>query len=406
MTVKMALQRVETAELPGWRARAESLGFVFHEMYGAPYWQSRAHYVCDYAATEREIEDATTELHEMCVAFAERAVTDDAILSSLRIPPEWWDCIADSWRRGDRDLYGRFDLSWDGQGAAKLLEYNADTPTALYETGFYQWDWLEQAKQAGQVPIEADQFNSVHDKLVAAWPKLFPDDLSWPGLSLLHLACLRGSEEDFGTVQYLMDCAVQAGVPSKLGYLEDIGLRADGAFADENDVRINVLFKLYPWEQMIRDEFAQDLQQALLRQQIRVIEPVWKMVLSNKGILPWLWRLFPGHPNLLPAWFADDPAANPGNSYVIKPLLSREGANVTLMQAGRRDSLGGPYGAEGAVIQHAAPLPIFADRAGHDHHLVVGSWVVAGQACGMGLREDDSPITQDTSRFVPHILMA
>ena len=44
-----------------------------------------------------------------------------------------------------------------------------------------------------------------------------------------------------------------------------------------------------------------------------------------------------------------------------------------------------------------APLPDF-----DGHHPVIGSWVIANQAAGIGIREDTSPITGNNSRFVPH----
>ena len=80
------------------------------------------------------------------------------------------------------------------------------------------------------------------------------------------------------------------------------------------------------------------------------VEPPWKAILSNKGILPLLWAMFPGHPNLLPAYFEDDAkAAELGASYVRKPLYSREGANIDLVVGGNAvDRDAGPYGARRA----------------------------------------------------------
>ena len=54
-----------------------------------------------------------------------------------------------------------------------------------------------------------------------------------------------------------------------------------------------------------------------------------KLVLASKGILAWLWRLFPNHPDLFPALFSDEPAT-PTDNCVIKPLFSIKGYNVTL----------------------------------------------------------------------------
>jgi glutathionylspermidine synthase len=104
------------------------------------------------------------------------------------------------------------------------------------------------------------------------------------------------------------------------------------------------------------------------------IEPVWKAILSNKGILALLWEMYPDHPNLLPACLNGPRGMG---DYVRKPLLSREGANVTLVRDGQSFSTGGDYGGEGFVYQQLFPLPNF-----EGNHPVVGSWVVGGEARG------------------------
>jgi glutathionylspermidine synthase len=112
--------------------------------------------------------------------------------------------------------------------------------------------------------------------------------------------------------------------------------------------------------------------------------------------------MFPGHPNLLPAYFEDDPnAAQLGTSFVRKPLYSREGANVALVSAGvTLVEQEGPYGAEGFIRQALAPLPQFSGQ-----YPVIGSWLVGHAACGLSIREDENPITGNTSRFVPHAIL-
>jgi glutathionylspermidine synthase len=154
---------------------------------------------------------------------------------------------------------------------------------------------------------------------------------------------------------------------------------------------------LYPWEWMINEAFAEPLKWT--NGHVQWIEPAWKMVLSNKGILPILWELFPDHPNLLPA-YREDYLFPPGTEYVQKPLLSREGANVTLHSAWRPEiATTGDYGEEGFVFQEYAPLPEF-----DGWHPVIGSWVIGGEAAGMGIRESRTIITDNLSRFVPHLI--
>src|ERR1700743_1862386 len=246
--------------------------------------------------------------------------------------------MRESGPRSDQSLYGRLDFSFDGRGPAKLLEYNADTPTSIFEAAVFQWTWLDPPAEGQIIPARADQFNSIHERLIDGWKKLGAG-------RHLHLAGMTESAEDAGTLAYLEDTARQAGLPTTLIDIEDIGLRDDGCFVDLDDRPIELAFKLYPWEWMLHDAFGANLAKA----PTRWIEPPWKAILSNKGMLPLLWQMFPGHPNLLPAFFDDAPAASPlGTSFLRKPLYSREGANVALIREGATVvAQPGPNGAEG-----------------------------------------------------------
>ena len=386
------MERLAPRRRRDWQARVERLGFAFHTIEGELYWDESAAYSFTLKEIEEDIEAPTGEIEELCFRFLERAVRDDAVLTRLAVPREQWDLIRESWQRGDRNLYGRLDLAYDGRGPAKLLEYNADTPTALFEAAVVQWDWLEQAMADHLISRGCDQYNSLHERLIEAFKGLFP---AFP--RRMHFAAMAQSAEDRGTVEYLQDCATQAGLATRFLSIEEIGLTTDGRFADMQDEVIDHLFKLYPWEWMFREQYGPNLRGS----GCRFVEPPWKALLSNKGLLAYLWQMEPGHPNLLPTFFEGDlGAASLGGSYVRKPLYSREGANVSLVEGGVvRDSDGGPYGAEGYVVQEAARIPDFGGR-----YPVLGSWLVASQPCGLGIREDATPITKDTSRFVPHII--
>jgi glutathionylspermidine synthase len=319
-------------------------------------------------------------------------VADDAVMARLGIPEAFWDFVADTWSQQHRNLYGRMDFAYDGKGPAKLFEYNADTPTSLYETAVFQWVWLEQAIERGIVPDVSDQFNSLHEALTGSFGQM--------GLAgKLHVACCKGSDEDEGTVEYIADCARQAGINAKLIYIEDIGIDTDGRFTDLQDEPITDLFKLYPWEWIMTDEFGKNVPAT----NTRFIEPGWKALLSNKGLLPLLWEMFEGHPNLLPAYFDGDPAASAlGGDYVRKPLFSREGANVEVFENGECTvKIDGDYGAEGHILQAYHPLPDFGGN-----YPMIGSWLVASQPAGIGIREDTVLVTGNNARFVPHIISA
>jgi glutathionylspermidine synthase len=385
------MQRLACPERDDWRISAEQAGFEFHTIDGERYWDERACYAFSLQEIERQIEAPTAEIDAMCLELVGQAVADENILRRLKLPEAFWPLISESWRRDEASLYGRIDLSFDGHGPAKLLEYNADTPTSIFEAAVFQWTWLEQAIERSILTAHADQFNSIHERLIEAWKKVGAG-------RYLHLTGTTDNPEDAGTLAYLEDTARQAGLQTTLIDIENIGLRDDGHFVDPQDRPIELAFKLYPWEWMFHDEFGARLADA----PTRWIEPPWKAILSNKGILPLLWEMFPDHPNLLPAYFEDDPnAAKLGASFVRKPLYSREGANVALVRDGvTLAQQEGPYGAEGFIRQAFASLPNFSGQ-----YPVLGSWLVDHTPCGLSIREDENPITGNTSRFVPHTIL-
>jgi glutathionylspermidine synthase len=381
--------REESVPRADWREKCEAVGFAFHTVGDVPYWDESARYRFTLNQIDNEIEAGTRELLALCYTAVSDLVGDEQALARMAIPRDFWDGIAESWRLQDRDLYGRFDLAYDGRGPVKLMEFNADTPTALLESAVVQWQWFEDLRTAGHLPVDADQYNSIHERLI--------DALGRMGLGArLHLAAMGEHEEDQATIFYLADCAAQAGLEPVPMAVEDIGVDRRGRFTDLQHRAISALFKLYPWEWMARDAFGLHT----MKRPCRFIEPMWKMLLSNKGLCAELWRLNPGHSNLLPSFHENDPAASGlGPDVVRKPLFGREGANIEIRRGARIVAASdGPYAGK-AIVQ--ALGPVFTDRL---RTAILGSWVVAGQACGMCIREEDGPITTNRARFIPHYI--
>jgi len=382
-----------------WKETARTCGFRFHTVDGDPYWDESARYEFSLAEIERDLEDPTGELHAMCLDLVDKVSRSQELMERLCIPEAFRDLVAGSWRKGDPHLYGRMDFSYDGSGPAKLLELNYDTPTALYEASFFQWIWMEQMRERGDLPKSVDQYNRIQEDLldVFAHLKAVTGATGSGNDASFVFTAVRGSEEDRGTVQYLQDIANQAGFRTRYENIEDIGIDDQGRFTDSVDEVIRWAFKLYPWEWMFAEEFGRQI----LTSPTLWLEPPWKAILSNKGILPLLWEAHPGHPNLLPAFFEDDPSSILPPGWVRKPLFSREGANIQMRTpSGQTISVDGPYGDSPLIRQEYHALPCFDGR-----YALVGSWVVADRPTGIGIREDDTLVTRDTSRFVPHVIL-
>lgn len=383
------MKRIAINERPNWQSRAESFGFKFHTIDGERYWDESAYYQFTLSQIENDLEGPTAELHQMCMDLVSRVVDSEELLSRLSIPPAYFDAIRESWKEGHPHLYGRMDFSYNGKGPAKLLELNYDTPTSLYEGSAQQWDWLDQCIQMGMLPSHADQFNSIEDQLTQVFCELQID-------RPFYFASITGSEEDKGTTDYLRMIAEKAGIQTHHIYLEDIGYNGQ-RFVDQQDNWIPHLFKLHAWEFIMHEEFGP----LVASSDTQFFEPMWKAVLSNKGALPLLWEFNKGHPNLLPTFFDGEPGRRVPKGWVRKPFFSREGANIELRTADEQlVKVDGPYTDAPYILQECAPLPKFGDS-----YTLIGSWVIGDNAAGIGIREDDSLVTKDSSRFLPHLIL-
>ena len=352
----------------------ENLGFTFHK----DYWLEDACYALSMSEVE-QIEKATAECYDMYCQAVEKCLYDDRRLDLLRIPQKVRNFIRRSWEEDDLSLYGRFDFALvDGQ--LKMLEFNADTPTSLLEAAVVQWQWKEDVFPAN------DQFNGIHEGLVASWKdihKAYRCDQYF-------FASVSDFEEDNMTLKYLIATAIEAGLVTGEIDIEDI-MHVNGTLYASPENPISRMFKLFPWETM----FEQNPDACMT--EMCWLEPLWKSLMSDKAMLPILHELFPHSPYILPAFF------EPGklSSYCRKPVFSREGANIRLVRNGLLlEESGGEYGKEGHVYQQLVEIP-----AHNGWYPVIGSWVIGGEPAGIGIRETTSRITDNMSHFVPHIIL-
>lgn len=380
------MERLTCAPRPSWQATVEGQGLIWHTPDGKPYWAEGTYYSFTRVQIA-EIEKATADVYDLMLGAGEHVIAN-FILGDFGIPKAFHSAIADAWEAEPPALnYGRFDFGYDGKSPPKLFEFNADTPTSLLEASVIQWYWKQDAFW------EHDQFNSIHETLVAKYRDL-ADHL--PGQRLMFAHHDDPAGEDTLTVSYMRDIALEAGIETDAILMADIGWDARSeAFVDMAENPMWAIQHLYPWEWLINEEFGPQILKSLDR--TIWIEPIWKMIWSNKAILPVLHDLYPDHPNLLgarrekPEGVAD---------YVVKPIMAREGANVTIIRDGQAIAESeGDYGEEGVIYQELYPLPETAPGV----FPVIGSWIVDGVPCGMGIREDGL-ITGNAARFVPHVI--
>ena len=376
----------------------ESLGFVWHtDNDETPYISNEL-----VVISEEEAEayyEATNALYDMYIEAGEYIIENN-LFHEIGIPFNLVEVIKESW---DNDvhwhLYGRFDLAGGIDGKPiKLLEFNADTPTALFETAVVQWAIL---KQNGME--ETAQFNALYEALLDNFKRLvtLEEDVSgfeerYEGWKFLFTS-IRGNSEEENTVRLLQHIATEAGYDTQFAYIDEIEFSAEeGVFYHEENYEL--WFKLIPWEDIALEEsdLAMLLTNIIKNQKAIIFNPAYALLFQSKGLLKILWDLYPNHPLLLESSF--EPLN--GQKQVEKPVFGREGGNVSILDADTAtlEHIDGDYSNHKMVYQAYTELP--TDQEGLSYQAGV---FYAYEACGLGFRKGGK-ILDNMSKFVGHIV--
>lgn len=400
------MKRLPIEARPNWLESLTSDGVLWSTTENGAYWNEAMKQPVYYEFTkaeQQELHNAATEIHKLSLEFLENFFENMApdeqekVWNLFRIPVFMRQYIKDSWDNDEWGFYGRFDFIMTSEGP-KLLEYNADTPTILIESAISQWNWFSENKELGKFPEGSFQYNEVHEALVQHWKDFKSNRVN--GISFTSTSQV----DDFATISYLAETAVEAGHEVKVFDINEIKMSAMGQFYDLESKPLMNCFKLYPWEWLLEDEFGQ----AIPNSNTRFIEPAWKMMLSNKALLVALYYFYPECKYLVPAYASFDKDSmkkkHPNtNWWVAKPLLSREGSNVSIFDVSTETRVietEGPYDDGGYIYQEYIKWVDYDDT-----YPMLGVWMVGDDAVGLGIREDDIVITQNNSRFIPHIVL-
>lgn len=359
------MRRIASSKRVNWRSGLREYAFGENAAKAASHWSDAAHY--EFTADEIDrIEAAADEVHAMVLDAVHHVVERRLYalfgIDSLagRLIETAWKAYWNDGRRNDREggLFGRLDFAYDGGDSIKLLGCHYDGPTGLFESSIAQWCWLQNAFS------DADQFNGLHEALVARWQSLC---VGLRGRDRVHLTCATPDAAREGEIAYLAALAEEAGIPPTIIPIQELGW--DGhAFRDLEGDAITWLLKLYAWESLVQDEYGAHLPNV----RMTVLEPAWRMLASNHGLLATLWELYPEHPNLTAASLDADAIRAPGG--VIR---RSEGGSVYL-----------------------APPPLFESGG---FHALTQVWMVGDKSCGMAVREAREPIPDGDAAFVPHL---
>ncbi len=352
--------------------------------------------------SEAEAEDyyaAANALYDMYVEAAQHVI-DNKLYVELGIPGNLVNLVESSWERDDWHIYGRFDLAGglDGQ-PIKLIEFNADTPTSLFETAIIQWALM---KSNGM--DEGRQFNNLHEMLRENFRRLVTgsyDELEFESVyngEKLLFSSIRDLPEDERTTRYLQQAAHEAGFFTDFCYLDEAGFTdGEGVFNKDGQLA-DFWFKLFPWEDIAEQELelTRMLEKSDAAGGTRFINPAYTLLFQSKGILKVLSDLFPDSPYLLQADF--EPLS--GVAQVEKKVFGREGANTRILDANGQviEQTEGPYEFHKSLYQEFVELP--KDAEGRSYQAGV---FYVWEACGLGFRRGGA-ILDNMSKFVGHMI--
>lgn len=376
----------------------EELGFSWHTD------SDGSKYISDELVTITTDEaeayyEAVNEIYDMYAEAAEFVIANN-LFFELGIPFNLVDAIKKSWENDVHwHLYGRFDLAGgvDGQ-AIKLIEFNADTPTGLFETSLLQWAILKHNSMNEQM-----QFNNVYEAISENFKRLitlFDDtdafDERYDGWKILF-SSMEGNSEEEATTRLLQQMATDAGFNTGFEYLQNTHFDENGIF-DASDNAYEYWFKLYPWEDIAIDEpeLATILTNIMENQKAIIINPAYTLLFQSKGMMKILCDLFPDSPYLLKTSF--EPLQ--GVKQVEKTVFGREGANTKIISSDGTvaDSHDGPYDNYKKVYQEYVEFP--KDAKGAKYQAGV---FFAYEACGLSFRKGGE-IMDNMSKFVGHVI--
>lgn len=373
----------------------ESIGFSWHtDSDGSDYISDEL--VCVNSNEANAYYEAANELYDMFIAAAQNVIDNDRF-DELAIPFNLRDIIKISWENEVHwHLYGRFDFAGGIDGKPiKLLEFNADTPTMLFESAILQWALLKQNNMD-----ERSQFNNIYEALMDNFKRLITlnDDPSsfeeyYQGWKILF-SSIASNQEEVITTKLLEHIAKEAGFHTHFAYVDEVEFNEnEGIFKDGQNYEY--WFKLIPWEDIAIEEgeLAALLTQIMKNQKAIILNPAYTLLFQSKGIMKILWELYPNHPLLLET--SDKPLNN--KSYVKKPIFGREGANISIVKDGKVICENqGPY-------QNNFIYQEYIKLNEHNEKYYQAGVFFAYEGCGLGFRKG-SMILDNSSKFVGHII--
>ena len=419
-TIKRAINLLQTTDVDtsrDWLNKEDAAENLFATLHGEklhrnnhpsnalPYYKINQDFIFSIAG-------ASNELHRMFLQATDHVIRSDELLTHFNIPNIFWSRLRQSWaREQNTDVTGRLDLGFDGQNF-KIFEYEADCPSTLFECAIIQRKWAK----AASLPSTFMSGFRLHETLINKWKKMNIK-------TMVHILIDDNSDEHL-TALYMQNVLKEAGIESKIVLINNNFSWNNKKIIDRDDMVVSVVWKLWRWDTILDDYLVASkerghsnqclekicdgwipvdgaqarLSDILLHEEIQIIEPMWKIITSHKGLLSVVWDMHRNHPLLLETqWNLTDELKK--SSFVEKPAFGQYSQNIIVRHGTGETSIENQVNSSsyGKVIYQK----LFDFKNQSDFYAVLGSWIVFGHFAGFSVREDNKIITDSDSPVIP-----
>lgn len=316
---------------------------------------------------------------------------------------EIFELVRNSFDSRETEFFTRYDFAYTADGSLKLVGIEPDSPRYLVETAHTQRTWLFDMFGNKVKNHKVTQLNSIPEMILEAFKEFKNNDKN---LHVFTSSLERG--EDSISSSYIKGLARTCGLNVSGHRMKDlIWDKFSNVWVDEKGDEVTSFYKHYPWELIMSSpssknfiEHYEDFKQTL--------DPLWKIIMSNRAVLPAMYHLFPDSKILSPAKLDD--VTGIGEDYVMSPVLLSSSRNEMGVLKGRAFTSWGEnmkdLSNQPTIAYRKLDMPKrYRDASGGYRFTFLSVFTVGGSLAGIGVRESRLPLLGAHSTFKPHVVM-
>lgn len=356
----------------------------------------------------QKIKKATEELHRVFVNATEHVLKDKSLYSKFNINKENWKMIGDNFQRTKNNyFYGRMDIGFNFDfSQIKIFEYNTGLCGDIYDTSEYQnkvFDYFvkqnpNQIKNKSQIINSISSGHGLLKKVGERWEILSKNCKN----KTIYFIYDETDREEKLVLSSIFKGLKTKGIPYKLFSDRKCLIKSEkGLLYDKiTNEKIDILYKTHPWYSIYRNlknlkegkKARGDFYEFFLNKKTKIVEPMWKTVMGNKALLPYVYSLHKDCKYLIPSSFDPFDECFGDDEYIIEKGLMGRGSMMTKKVKRSEITKKNPN-----VIYQK----IFKENYVDNNYYIMGSWIVGDKFSGMFVKQSNTMINEYSCNVIP-----